>query len=138
MKKTILGVAILSAFVTSGCTTSGAFLSFNQTQVTLERANYSITATNVSGYAESAYILGVSYATGPTATTLAIARVEGTGMLYKEALEDLWTKYETDNGSINGKKLALTNVRYDTDILNLIIYTKVMVGVRADVIEFTE
>lgn len=138
MKKTIIGAVILSAFLLSGCTTSGAFLSLNQTQVNLERANYSITDINVSGYAESGYVLGISYSTGPTASTLAIARVEGTGMLYKEALEDLWTNYETDNGAIDGKKLALTNIRYDADILNLIIYTKVMVSVRADVIEFTE
>jgi hypothetical protein len=32
----------------------------------------------------------------------------------------------------------LANVRYDTDILNLFIYTKVMVNVRADVVEFTD
>jgi hypothetical protein len=59
-------------------------------------------------------------------------------MLYKEALEDLWINYEKDHGATNGKRLALANIRYDTDILNLLIYTKVMVGVRADVIEFTE
>ncbi len=138
MKNTIFGIAILGALLLSGCTTSGAFLSANQTQVNLERANYSITATNVSGYSESAYVLGFSYSTGFTTSTFAAGRVEGTGMLYKEALEDLWINYEQDNGTIDGKRLALTNVRYDTDILNLFIYTKVMVGVRADIIEFTD
>jgi hypothetical protein len=82
--------------------------------------------------------LGFSYSTGFTTSTLAAGRVEGTGMLYKEALENLWINYEKDNGTIDGKRLALTNIRYDTDILNLIIYTKVTVGVRADVIEFTD
>lgn len=138
MRYSILGLAVLSAFFITGCTTSGAFLSANQTMVNLEQANYNITAINVSGYAETAYVLGISYSTGLTTSTIAAGRVEGTGMLYKEALEDLWTNYEKDNGTIDGKRLALANVRYDTDILNLIIYTKVMVGVRADVIEFTD
>ncbi len=138
MKNTIVWFAIAGALFISGCTTSGAFLSANQTQVTLEQANYNITATNVAGYSESAYVFGFSYSTGFTTSTFAAGRVEGTGMLYKEALEDLWINYEKDNGTINGKRLALTNVRYDTDILNLIIYTKIMVGVRADVIEFTD
>jgi peptidoglycan hydrolase-like protein with peptidoglycan-binding domain len=138
MKKIIYGTIILSTFFITGCTTSGAFLSLNQTQVNLNEANYTITATNVSGYAESAYVLGFSYSSGLSATTLAVGRVEGTGMLYKEALEDLWIRYEKDNGPIDGKPLALANVRYDTDILNLFIYTKVMVNVRADVVEFTD
>jgi hypothetical protein len=128
-----LGVLFLQ-----GCTTSGAFLALNQTQVELGKANYTITATNVTGEAESAYILGLSFSNGFTTNTLAIARVEGSGMLYREALENLWKNYESDNGVIDGKRLALTNVRYDTDILNLVIYTKVKVGVRADVIEFTD
>jgi len=131
-------VAILSVLLITGCTTSGAFLALNQTQVNLQEANYTITATSVTGESESAYVLGLSYSSGLTATTLAIGRVEGTGMLYKEALDNLWTNYEKDNGSIDGKRLALANVRYDTDILNLLIYTKVKVGVRADIIEFTD
>jgi len=133
-----MGVAILSAFFLQGCTSSGAFLALNQTQVELAQANYSITATNVQGEAESAYVLGLSYSNGLTATTLAVGRVEGTGLLYKEALENLWKNYEMDNGTIDGKHLALTNVRYDADILNLFIYTKVKVSVRADVVEFTK
>jgi len=138
MKKIIIRVAVLSALFLSGCTTSGAFLSLNQTQVRLAEANYSITATNVHGEAESAYVLGISYSSGLTTTTLAAGRVEGSGLLYKEALENLWKNYEMDNGTIDGKHLALANVRYDTDILNLLIYTKVIVSVRADVIEFTK
>jgi hypothetical protein len=137
MKRTIYGAAILSALFLSGCTNSGAFLAANQTQVNLSQANYTLTATNISGEAMSAYVLGASFGTGFTVNTLAIARIKGTGMLYKEALGNLWTNYEADHGTINRKRLALTNIRYDTDILNLIIYTKVTVGVRADVVEFT-
>lgn len=138
MKNTIYGIAFLSVLFLTGCTTSGAFLSLNQTQVSLEQGNYKINATGVSGYSEAAYVLGISYGTGLTVSTFAAGRVEGTGMLYKEALEDLWAKYEQENGAIKGKRLALTNVRYDTDILNLLIYTKVMMNVRADVVEFTD
>lgn len=137
MKKPIYGVAILSALFLSGCTNSGAFLAANVTQVNLAEANYTLTATNISGEAESAYILGLSFGTGYAVNTFALARVEGTGMLYKEALENLWANYEADHGTMNGKRLALTNVRYDTDIINAIVYLKVRVGVRADVIEFT-
>ena len=136
MKNNILGVAILGVLFLSGCTTSGAFLSLNQTHVNLEQANYSITATSVSGYSEAAYVLGISYGTGPSVNTLAAGRVEGTGLLYKEALEDLWTNYEANHGTMDGKRLALANVRYDADILNLVLYTQVKVTVRADVVEF--
>ena len=138
MRNHILGIAILGVLFLSGCTTSGAFLSLNQTHVNLEQANYSITATSVSGYSEAAYVLGISYGTGPSVNTLAAGRVEGTGLLYKEALEDLWANYEANHGTMDGKRLALANVRYDTDILNLLIYTKVMVNVRADIVEFTD
>lgn len=136
MKNFIYGVVIIGALFLSGCTTSGAFLSLNHTQVNLQQDNYSIRAIGVSGHSEAGYVLGVSYSSGLTANTLAIGRVEGTGMLYKEALDNLWANYEKEHGSLSGKKLALTNVRYDTDILNLLFYTKVMVGVRADIIEF--
>jgi len=90
----------------------------------------------VTGESESAYVFGLSYSTGLAASTFAIARVEGTGMLYSEALENLWANFETTNGTVRDQKLALVNVRYDTDILNLFVYTKVRVTVRADVIEF--
>lgn len=136
MKK--LTYIFLTVVILSGCTTSGAFLSLNQTQVNLEQANYQIVATGVSGQAESGYILGISYSTGLTAMTLAVARVTGSGMLYKEALDDLWITFEKNHGTLDGKRLALTNVRYDADILNLILYSKVKIGVRADIIEFTD
>lgn len=134
MKKMILAV-VVAVFIT-GCTSSGAFLSANQTVVSLEEGNYSITATNVSGEAEASYIFGLSYSTGFAANTLAIARVSGTGKLYAEALENLWVNYEKNNGMASQRKLALANVRYDSDIINLLLFTKVTISVRADIIEF--
>ena len=127
---------LIAAFIFSGCSNTGAFLSANQTIVNLNGGNYTIAATNVTGESESAYIFGLSYSTGLSAATLAIARVEGTGMLYAEALENLWLNYEVANGTVRNQKLALANVRYDSDILNLVVYTKVKVTVRADIIEF--
>ncbi len=136
MKNYILLFTLLTALIVTGCSSSGAFLSANQTIVNLEEGNYTIAATNVMGESESAYIIGLSYSTGLTATTFAIARVEGTGMLYAEALEDLWSNYEAAHGSARNQKLALANVRYDTDILNLVFYTKVKIIVRADIVKF--
>lgn len=127
---------LIAAFIFSGCSNTGAFLSANQTIVNLNEGNYTIAATNVTGESESAYIFGLSYSTGLSAATLAIARIEGTGMLYAEALENLWSNYEAANGTVRNQKLALANVRYDSDILNLVVYTKVKVTVRADIIEF--
>lgn len=134
MKKLIF--AIIATVFLVGCTSSGAFLSANQTFVNLKEGNYSLTATNVSGEAEASYLFGMSYSTGFAANTVAVARVSGTGKLYAEALENLWTNYEKNNGMTSEHKLALVNVRYDSDILNLFLFTKVTISVRADIIEF--
>jgi len=120
----------------SGCMSSGAYLSSNQTMVELSEGNYSIVGTGVAGESEAAYILGISYSTRFMSTAFAVARVEGTGMIYAEALNNLWENFEKDFGMSSNHKLALANVRYDTDIINLILYTKIKVMVRADVIEF--
>lgn len=135
MKRSIVPVVLL-ALLLAGCTNTGAFLSANQTIVNLNEGNYRISATNISGEAASGYILGLSYSTGLTASTLAIARVSGSGMLYAEALEDLWSNFEAEYGTVRDQRMALVNVRYDTDILNLVLYSKVKITVRADVIEF--
>lgn len=129
-------LVLLLAFVFTGCTNSGAFLSVNQTNVELGEGNYSLTATGVEGHAEADYIIGLSYSSGFTANTIALARVGGSEKLYADALDNLWQNYESNHGAITDKKLALTNVRYDADIVNLILYTKVKVTVRADIIEF--
>lgn len=135
MKAHILILLVVTLILT-GCSSSGAFLSANQTIVNLEEGNYTIAATNVMGESESAYIIGLSYSTGLSAATFAIARVDGTGMMYAEALEDLWDNFELSGEKVKDQKLALANVRYDTDILNLILYTKVRVTVRADIVRF--
>jgi len=134
-----LFLSILAGIVTVlfyGCFTSGAFIAANVTSVELAEPNFKIVATNVSGESQAGYLLGVTYSLSTITNTLALVRINGTGQLYKEALEQLWQNYEKYNGSVAGKKLALVNVRYDADILNLFVYTKVKYFIRADVVEF--
>ncbi len=132
----IYPIALVSAILLSGCANTGLFLSMNNTDVELSENNYEIVATNVTGAAEAGYIFGASFSAGAVTNTIALARVSGSGMLYMEALENLWKDYEEKHGSVIGKKLALVNVRYDSDALNLILYTKAKIAIRADVVEF--
>lgn len=139
MKRKSLFILILLpvAFLFNACSTSGMFTSLNSTNVELREPNYKIVATNVTGSSEAGYLLGFTFPTGPMTNTMAFFRVSGSGLLYEEALADLWKNYEETNGSPEGKKLALINVRYDTDALNILfIYTSAKVNIRADVIQF--
>ncbi|MFC2165287.1 DUF6567 family protein [Acidobacteriota bacterium] len=138
MKRTLffaVGLIFMMASLT-GCFNSGRFLSTNVTDVKLSQANYNIIATNVTGSSRAGYILGLSFGSGGDVGTMAVARVSGTGLIYQEALENLWTNYENDHGPREDKKIALVNVHYDTDILNLLFYTEVKLFIRADVVEF--
>ena len=132
-----ISLCVLIAAMFAGCASTGMFTASNLTEVQLLKDNFIIVARNVSGEAEAGYIFGSSFSLGMMTNTVAVLRVSGTGMLYKEALEDLWKNYEAVHGSVEGKKLALVNVRYDADALNLFVYTRPKVMVRADVVEFT-
>ncbi|HKI47151.1 MAG TPA: DUF6567 family protein [Balneolales bacterium] len=134
----VLLSAVLSLSFLSGCSSTGAFIATNLTNVELGRTNYKIVATNVSGEAEAGYLLGFTWNTGVTNTTFALARVDGSEALYRDAIHNLWLSYETKNGSAEGKKLALINIRYDSDNLNLFLYAKAHISVRADVVEFID
>lgn len=134
MKKIYL-LAFLSVFIMTGCINSGAFISTNRTNVNLGEGDFLIAAANVTGEASSGHLIGFSYSNGLAANTVALIRVKG-GQLYADALESLWQNFEERYGPVSGKKVALTNVRYDADILNLFLYTNVKVTVRADVVEF--
>lgn len=114
------------------------FIGVNQTSVELGKANYKLVATNLVGQSKVGYLFGLSTSFGASTQTFAMFRVDGTGMLYKEALEDLWTNFAAQHGKIEGRKLALANVRYDSEILNLFVYTGVKVFIRADIVEFLE
>lgn len=139
MKGSLLVVSLtLLIFLATGCSSSGQFSSVNLTNVELSENNYRIVATSVSGEATAGYLLGISFGNGSNQATLALVRVKGEGLLYKEALENLWDNFEQEYGSPEGRKLALVNVRYDTDNLNLLVYTKPKISIRADIVEFIE
>jgi hypothetical protein len=132
----LMGV-ILSTVILSGCASSGMYVSSSITNVQLTEANYRIVARSVSGEARAGYILGASFGVGMYAQVIGVARVSGEKALYRAAMDNLWNNYEAKHGSAEGKNLALINVRYDIDALNLIIYTQPILTIQADIIEFT-
>lgn len=137
--RSIFRVALLVAVLTlTGCASSGAFHAGNLTDVTLSEANYEVIATNVTGEASAGYLLGVSAGLYQTMQTVAVARVDGSGMLYGDAMANLWDNFRAQHGPTEGRQLALVNVRFDSDALNLLIYTRPTVAIRADVVEFTD
>lgn len=139
MKRYLLPAVILLSlmFIMTACSTSGMFTSLNSTNVELREPNYKIVATNISGSSESGYLFGITIPNGPVTNTMAFFRVSGSGLLYEEALENLWKNYESNYGPVEGKKLALINVRYDTDALNIsFLYTSAKVNIRADIVQF--
>lgn len=125
-------------FVSNGCASTGFLNSTNLTEVELAQENYRIVATGVRGAATAGYLLGVSAALGPEMQTFALVRVSGEGALYGEAMADLWDHFEEDYGDVGNRSLALVNIRYDSDALNLIVYTRPTVYIQADVVEFVE
>ena len=141
MRKNLLPVLILLILLPllSGCFTGGSFLAHNLTNVELSPdAKFKIAARNLEGYSKAQYLIGLSYSTGFMANTLALVRIGGTAKLYDDAVQSLWKKYEEKYGETEGKKLLLVNVRYDTDILNLLVYTQTELYITADVVEFEE
>lgn len=135
--KSLLGVALITSIL-SGCASSGMHMSSSFTNVELSSANYSIVARSVSGEARAGYILGASFGVGMYAQVFGVARVSGEGALYKTAMDNLWNNFEANHGNVEGRNLALVNVRFDIDALNLIVYTQPILTIQADVIEFND
>lgn len=133
--RSILALLTLGMVLT-GCGNSGVFLASNSTEVQLDNGDYTIVAKNVTGSAESSYFLGASYSWGAATQSFGLVKLDGTSTLYKDAREDFWNKYEEKNGSVEGRKLALVNVQFDSDTKNFGIYTYAKVTMTADVIEF--
>ena len=129
---------VIMVTLSSNCANSGMFLASNVTSVELAEPNFKILAKNVSGESSVSYVLGISYSFGSMTESVGIIKAGGTGMLYTEAMNNLWTNIEAKIGGIKDRKIAFINVRYDSDMLNLLVYTKAKVFVRADVIEFVE
>ena len=126
--------AILLLF--AGCGNAGMFVASNSTEVQLQEGNYKIVAKNVTGTAESAYILGGSYSWGMATNAMGLIPLSGSKTLYKDARENLWSSFEAQNSPVEGRKLALVNIQYDSGTTNLLVYTKAKVTITADIIEF--
>ena len=137
-KLIVILVFITMASLLTGCMSTGSFLAQNVTEVDVVNPKAKIVARNVEGHSEAGYILGMSYSTGFMANTFALARVSGSAKMYDDAIRDIWKTYEEENGEIEGKKLVLTNIRFDNDILNLIVYTKTDLYLHADIMEIVE
>ena len=139
MKTSMMPLALLLlVLLLTGCASSGVFSSTNITNVELSESSYRIVATDVAGEATAGYLLGFSAARGSEMQTIALLRIEGDGALYQEALADLWRTFENAHGPVEGRSLALINVRYDAEAANYLgLYTQPTISVRADVIEFT-
>ena len=137
-KLMLLLLSFMCLISLNSCYTGGSFISQNVTNVELSDANFKIIEKNLEGFASADYLIGMSYSTGFIANTVAVVRISGPAKLYDAAIQNLWEKFEAKHGNREERKLALINVHYDSDILNLIVYTKTKLFITADVIEFEE
>ena len=106
-------LVLVAALSLSGCIASGVFNTAHLTNVQLTEGNYRVVATNVSGEASAGYLLGVSATLNTEMRTLALARVSGEDLLYQAAFANLWENFEAEHGPVDGRRLALVNVRYE-------------------------
>ncbi len=132
-----LPLPLLAALSLAACATAGRFDAVNVTNVELSNPNYRVIARDVTGQAAATYLLGFSGSSGSQVTVLAMFRVAGSGLLFHEALQNLWANFERDHGSPQNRSLALVNVRVDADAINVLgLVTRPKIAVRADVVEF--
>ncbi len=137
MKKILFVLFSVSLLgILSGCGVGGAFQASNVTNVQLSQPNFNIVATDVSGAAMQGYLLGVSVAQGSGVDIFGIVKVAGVEKLYDTAVKDLWKNFKEKYGNVEGKKLALVNIRHDSELLNTLIYTQAKYFITADVVEF--
>jgi len=133
---------LISAFVAGGflllggCASTGLTVSSHLTDVQLTGANYRIIATNISGEGTADAVLGVSLGVGFGTSQVAMIPLKKSRRLYHAAMQNLWDSFEAKHGPVANRRLALVNLRYDSDALNLLVYTKVNTVVTADVVEF--
>ncbi len=122
----------------SSCGTGGAFRATHVTNVELSEPNFNIVAKDMHGSSMQGYLIGLSYSAGSDIGTFALIKVSGVEKLYDSAIKELWANYREKYGSTDGKKLALINIRQDSEVLNTLVYTQAKYFITADVIEFIE
>jgi hypothetical protein len=130
-----LGISIV---LLSGCGSSGAFLTTHVTNVELSEPNFNVIAKDVAGESMQGYLFGISFTNGPTVGTFALFHVSGVDKLYDTAVKQLWANFKANHGDIEGRKLALVNIRHDSEVLNTLVYAQAKYFITADVIEFIE
>ncbi len=131
-------LVVVLTLALAGCAPGGLLLSTATTQTELSEPNYRIVAHDVRGSADATYLLSLTSTYGPVVQTLALARISGSASLYSDAIHDLWQNVASRLGQVDGRRLSLINIRYDFDVLNLILVNHVRVIVSADVVEFSE
>lgn len=136
MKSYSFIILMTVAFLLTGCGNTGMFVASNSTEVQLKEGNYTIVAKSVTGTSEISYLFGASYSWGVATNSIGIIPLEGKKMLYKEARESLWDNFEKQGESIEGRRLALINIQYDSNTTNFMVFTKASVSITADIIEF--
>ena len=138
MRRAAFVLFLVGAAVLTGCAQAGMYAAGNVTAVELAEPNFEIVGTDVGGKASASYLLGVSYSVGNRTESVSLVRIKGSGELYREAMADLWDQFAEGHGPVEGRKLALINVRYDTSVRNYLLYNRAELSIRADVVEFTE
>lgn len=139
MKKIILSLVSITLLVSlSGCGTGGAFRANHITNVELSQPNFNIVARDLQGSSMQGYLIGASYSQGSDVGTFAFFKITGVEKLYDAAIKELWNNYREKYGDTEGKKLALVNIRQDSEVLNTIVYTQAKYFITADVVEFVE
>ena len=135
-KTLMLSLVAGGAFLLSGCASTGLTASSHLTNVQLSHGNYRIVATNISGEGSAEAVLGFSVGVGFGTSQVALIPLSKSRMLYGTAMKNLWDNFESKHGPVANRRLALVNMRFDSDALNLFVYTKVNTVVTADVLEF--
>jgi hypothetical protein len=137
-KALILLISIILLVSLSACGTGGAFRATHVTNVELSEPNFNIIAKDVEGSSMQGYLIGLSYSAGSDIGTFALIKVSGVEKLYDSAIKELWANYREKYGNTEGRKLALINIRQDSEVLNTLVYTQANYFITADVIEFIE
>lgn len=138
MRRAVLILFLVGAVALTGCAQTGLYAAANMTAVELGEPNFEIAATDVGGKSSAAYLIGVSYSMGHRTESVSLFRIRGSGELYREAMADLWRQFAKEHGAVEGRKLALVNVRYDTSVRNFLLYNEAKLSIRADVVEFAD
>jgi|SRR5687768_16543626 len=132
----LLSVIAAGALLLGGCSSTDLTASSHQTNVQLTNGKYRLVATNVSGEGSAEAVLGFSVGVGFGASQVGLIPLTKTRMLYGNAMQNLWANFESKHGPVGNRRVALVNLRYDSDALNLLVYTKVNTVITADVVEF--